>query len=322
MAPNQSWNDTSELILTWSRGATLERLESFQPWVLVALKSRLQFDHAIWGFGLMIGTAPNGKILLAQVHRHDDRTTLESAALAPFEELARYALSHPGHARTLSMDEPACHLEPWGRVPGLCIGSLDAQTGALQFIAIGRLEKSPPFSVQETATLELLAPHMMQAYATRREISVSKHQPHASHPIAWSTAIVDLAGHVHNRDSEFTAMLEREWPESDGARLAEPLRKLLTKQRGARFRFVGHHIVAEFSPAQDLYLLSVRLRASEDSLSERERKIAQQYAAGASYKEIAVELQLSPSTVRAYVRTIFLKLGVNKKAKLANLLLQ
>ncbi len=51
-------------------------------------------------------------------------------------------------------------------------------------------------------------------------------------------------------------------------------------------------------------------------LSEKEARIALRYAEGATYKVIAAELHLSPSTVRNHLANIYRKLGVNEKAGL------
>lgn len=55
-------------------------------------------------------------------------------------------------------------------------------------------------------------------------------------------------------------------------------------------------------------------------LSTREREVADAYAAGQSYKEIARELGLSPTTVRSHLRTVYGKLGVTSKIELARFL--
>lgn len=56
------------------------------------------------------------------------------------------------------------------------------------------------------------------------------------------------------------------------------------------------------------------------SLSPREREIADAYVGGASYKEIARRIDLSPSTVRTHLRTIYRKLEVASKIELAEVL--
>jgi DNA-binding CsgD family transcriptional regulator len=325
----ETWNGSSELVLEWSRGATVERLEGFQSWALEALRIELPFDHAIWGLGPKARPAA-GRIHLAQIHCQDDPSALEPDEMEGLEALAVRVRACGGRASIISMDEADAQFgEPlawsaWARrfasTQWLCIESVDPQSGTVQFIALGRVASAPRFGADERAGFELLAPHMMQAYTTRRVISTRGHQPHARPHADWTTAMVDIAGHVLHHDPEFFRLLEREWPAAEDARLAEPLRRLMTSHLGARFRHTGQHIVAEFSPTRGLFLVSIRQRVSDDMLSERERRIAQQYSSGASYREIAEALQLSPSTVRAHLRTVFLKLGVRKKAHLAGLL--
>lgn len=55
-----------------------------------------------------------------------------------------------------------------------------------------------------------------------------------------------------------------------------------------------------------------------EPLSKREQEVAEAYAAGASYKEIARDLGISPMTVRTYLSTIYRKLGVSSKLELAD----
>lgn len=57
-----------------------------------------------------------------------------------------------------------------------------------------------------------------------------------------------------------------------------------------------------------------------EALSNREREVAEAYAAGASYKEIARALGLSPTTIRSHLRTVYGKLGVTSKIELARFL--
>ncbi len=57
-----------------------------------------------------------------------------------------------------------------------------------------------------------------------------------------------------------------------------------------------------------------------EALTKREQEVAETYAAGQSYKEIARELGLSPTTVRSHLRTVYSKLGVTSKIELAQFL--
>lgn len=62
-------------------------------------------------------------------------------------------------------------------------------------------------------------------------------------------------------------------------------------------------------------------RASFDSLSERERLVAQVLAEGKSARETGAELNLSARTVEAHRANIFRKLGINSSAALVRIVL-
>lgn len=48
-------------------------------------------------------------------------------------------------------------------------------------------------------------------------------------------------------------------------------------------------------------------------VSEREQQVLEQLAAGRSNKEIALELEVSPNTVKTHVASLFGKLGVKRR---------
>lgn len=56
-----------------------------------------------------------------------------------------------------------------------------------------------------------------------------------------------------------------------------------------------------------------------ECLSAREREIAGLVAVGASNKEIARQLRISPNTVSSHLRQIFAKLGLVRRAELCRL---
>lgn len=58
----------------------------------------------------------------------------------------------------------------------------------------------------------------------------------------------------------------------------------------------------------------------EDSLSPREREIAQAYADGDNYRGIGERFCIAPSTVRTHLATIYRKLGVSSKLELHKVL--
>ena len=75
------------------------------------------------------------------------------------------------------------------------------------------------------------------------------------------------------------------------------------------------------SPAAFVCLV-VRGRSRLDVLTPRETAVAEAFGRGSSYKEIARQLDLSPATIRFYLRAIYEKLQVRDKGELASLLRQ
>ncbi|OAP37656.1 adenylate cyclase [Sinorhizobium glycinis] len=59
-------------------------------------------------------------------------------------------------------------------------------------------------------------------------------------------------------------------------------------------------------------------QSAPEALSDRERAVAERFAAGLTYREIGEALFIAPSTVRTHLATIYGKLGVRNKIELAS----
>ena len=53
-----------------------------------------------------------------------------------------------------------------------------------------------------------------------------------------------------------------------------------------------------------------------EQLSARERQVATLFARGASYKAIAKQLDVAPTTARNHLQNLYAKLGVNRRDEL------
>ncbi len=84
-------------------------------------------------------------------------------------------------------------------------------------------------------------------------------------------------------------------------------------------QYTGEKITIKATYFEYLVALQVRENSPIDKLTERERLITQHFALGKTYKEIAREFEISPSTVKNHINKAYLRLGVNDKASLANL---
>lgn len=96
----------------------------------------------------------------------------------------------------------------------------------------------------------------------------------------------------------------------DLLRAVEPMvRELLA-------RYARHHLMETPGPAEP-----VGLQAAFDSfgcqvLTDRERQVAHMILRGHSVKSTAIELGISPETVRMHRKNLYLKLGINSQSEL------
>jgi DNA-binding CsgD family transcriptional regulator len=91
--------------------------------------------------------------------------------------------------------------------------------------------------------------------------------------------------------------------------LSSPLLQLRALLRGE------WRVIADFESGGHRYVLLVETaRDPLGTLSKRERDVLARAAAGGSNKTIAIELRLSPSTVRVLIARACRKLGVQSRA--------
>lgn len=316
--------NANALTLQWHAGASTIGFEAFQAWALALLKPALRFDGAIWGvFGDPDVAAPR-RINGAHLHR------IPEAALDQLEHVRSDDFSDkrtPARALAICLADPAwsqpAHeaLREHGRRHGitnsLSIRFADGNPAGQQFLLLTRKAQAHRFSPDEAGNFELLAPHMMQAYATCRKLFLESRQVGDRRSSGWAVAMIDRAGVIHDQHARFVPMLRREWSDWPGKRLPEPLLELTARRAGTRWRFIGEQVSADFEPVDDLYLVMVRPRHAIDVLTPREGEVAQRYAAGGNFREIAESLELAPATVRSHLRNVFGKLKIRNKSQLA-----
>ncbi|MGB9307065.1 MAG: helix-turn-helix transcriptional regulator, partial [Mycobacterium sp.] len=63
-----------------------------------------------------------------------------------------------------------------------------------------------------------------------------------------------------------------------------------------------------------------RSKTGVDSLTDSELKVAHLVAAGATNRDVAQQLSLSPHTVNSHLRNVFAKLGINSRTELGRLI--
>jgi DNA-binding NarL/FixJ family response regulator len=289
--------------------------DQFQDAALRAVQGVLSFDAAWWGLitGLDIHSATRFGLPEGYKRHWDnvrERDPIASAALgAPFatvrfnqQDLAPY----PEISRFLGI---------YGIRHVLCTTTRQRDLGLYAFLSLYR--KEDPFNEEERMVKQVMVPHLLHALGQswRRSLEQNLQSLHGQVNIR-AAAICDRRGLVLSSDLALSDVLRREWPSWQGPRLPKTLEDALSQND----RFVGTHIQVKIDAVSQLFLLRLSERDPFDDLTKREADVARLFAAGRTYKEVARELNLAPSTARHYLRNVYSKLNVSDKATLAMLL--
>lgn len=313
----------SKVLLGLYDAARGPAVEQFQDKALDLLREVVDFDASIWGVGTIAG----------------DTTHIQDAHVVGFPVDAIDILNRgdahnivgkavreiPGVAHTFTSQ--AVFSDPlaralWQDMGGinqvLCIGSLERKASLLSFFAIARRSNRQPFSGDDAKWIETLAPHMEATLQICRvaELSYKGSSEALSHR---RTAICGATGALNVAEPGFVAMLLEGWPNWQGPHLPRELAEAVALP-GRQEQLKGD-IRAVVSGPQGQRTIVLAHVLPLDLLTAMEAKVAQAFAGGRTYKEVALMLDRSPATVRHHLRSVYLKLDVQDKGALAHRIL-
>lgn len=224
---------------------------------------------------------------LGQVQRfsgHDD----PNPAVSAFSQ--RHALDH-GMAMTLEL-------------PG---------SGLMFFAALYRGEPGPAFDDGEGALFTEFFSHLAYHWRMRVQELLLGANPRASDAFG----LADRNGNLLYLGARLGSLLHESHPTWKGSTLPGDLASLVAC--APRAAALGAHQLT-LQPCGELVTLTIERGGRVARLPPRERSVAMLYAKGHSYKEIARLLKLSPATVRTYLRSVYVQLGVRNKIELSGAL--
>jgi len=309
----------SSLLLELYKKAHTTPFHNFHGMVLEALRPRLRFDMAFWGTVTVINNkqhvhawrqykVPNYFAEMLNVRPED--AIIPQRAIA---ELGRTLRFGPDDMRVNVLTALLTNIT--NRENVIITAVRNERFHTIDVLGLGRHDRESPFTDDETYFKQRLMEHLESMITINFEAQIvnlrSTIQAEHGH------AIVDVNGSIYAADSQFLQLIALEWPDWNGCQLPE--------QFGAGIRanlslLSGKHVNVHLSRRDGLILAVLSRRSELDTLTSRERQIAEQFANGASHKEVARASNISPETVRTYLRTIYRKLGIDDKAKLANIL--
>lgn len=289
-------------------------VERYQRQAMEILSKHIRFDAAWWGRS----TCRNGE---HRVHcsfpYHLPEDIAERLNHAdPNNVVAQRTVTQPHRAHYFgpldlrSQPGTAALTDHMGIEQSICFAEVDETTGVSCFISLARRSTRSRFSARDLHMLELLCPHLGAALdlALADELTVRRHHERS---VLLAT---DTTGMLRAAEPAAAAVLRVEWPGWTGPSLPKPLVDRIAARQP---EFLGQRLHASIVWRGDLVFVSLGERRPRDLLTRRERDVADSFAAGQSYRQVAEALGVAPATVRHHLRSAYVKLGVTDKAAFA-----
>lgn len=289
-------------------------VEDYQRRALEVVARHIAFDAAWWGRGSFAHGVHHVHCSFPYRLPVDIAERLNLSD--PDNVVARRVVADSGRAhyfgRNDLMSQPSTAMltEYMGIAQSVCIADVDAELGVSGFVSLARSNPTPRFSARELDILELLGPHL----AAGLDMALADELTMRRNPERTALLATDTLGMLRVGEVSAAEMLRLEWPGWTGPRLPAPLVERIV---GGKTEFLGRQLHADIHWVGDHVFVSLRRREPRDLLTRREREVANAFAAGQSYREVALALDLSPATVRHHLRSAYVKLGVTDKAAFA-----
>jgi DNA-binding CsgD family transcriptional regulator len=186
-------------------------------------------------------------------------------------------------------------------------------SGMLFFVSLYRDEHQPAFDDLASVLFQEFTRHLLHHWHLKVQNLLNASTQQASDRFA----LADRNGELLYLGSQLGTLLREQLPGWFGSPLPPDLLARIGSGDGSVT--LGRHRLW-FQPCGELITLSFGQDSQASRLPPRERSVAVLYARGESYKEIARLLDLTPATVRTYIRNIYLQLGVRNKVELGSAL--
>ena len=310
-------DDADMLIGQLYRAGAQVRPGQFRLWALRELRSALPFDGALWGTGTLETLSFHTITLL------DLPPGLPPALEASREQnpLLPAILEHPGKPVTMHSQWPgdgfyASDLyrdifKPHGIEHIMATGQADPRGGVYTLLTLYRNDRSQAFTADEQALHARMAYHLVNAASHLVFAHINRGQPDL--PTGSAACVCDDQGVFHEVQAGFLDLLDAHYPGRDPHQLPFDL----PRKHGSN-RTIGKLCVVR-EPLGELNVLRAWPAGPLDALTLRERSIVNGVAHGLTFKEIARQVGLAPSTVSNHLYRVYDKLGVHSRSALAKL---
>jgi DNA-binding CsgD family transcriptional regulator len=306
-----------DAILHIYRVARERPVDEFQHFVLGIVRSMIPFDSGQWATGEFVGN----KIVprFAYLQDESDHLVRDWDAASHQDRLMDLMVANPGRAVSIGTPVFFADREVQRYASSVGIAVRASLLRRWDTLSLSRIKSEQHYPEVERRWLEQLMPHLMEALEHNRMHGLRgagiEDPERAGSAIARGNGLLSYAGR------NFITLLLQEWPDWKGLSLPEALQASCLNRSGCD-RFEGGTIAIDYTRLGQLIFLRASRLDPLGRLSPREALVARLYGEGLAYKEIAKRLDISPTTVRVFLRRVYGKLGISGKAQLAVLLAQ
>lgn len=321
---------TDEFISQLYRAVGQVPLADFRQQALELLRPLIHFDGAVWGTGHTntrefythtylevsedLFDALQASQAINPVYQYHLRHVIEPELNSDKAESNRECLGKPVDMADLVPDEEFFqsvlykqYLGPHNIERLLSAMHVNERSGIFTLLTLYRFDRAHVFTEKEKRMQQHLLFHLIAAasHASFVELQKRHHDTHTAN------ALCDKHGNYHEVESGFLDLMESFFGNDAQTRLPFP-----PTEHGALINSL--HIESEC--IGELYYVGIRPEQALDKLTQREKEVVSGICKGLTFKTIARNLALSPSTISNHLYRIYRKLGINSRSELVALL--
>lgn len=313
-------------LLELHAGCRRQSIDDFKLWALELANALVPFDSANWANAVvadgMTHTFGFSSIGLDSDfnRRMSEHSKLDKRMLDAYSRLGETLIRDSHDPDEVTPEFKRIVLDPANVRYAAMTMFMDEITSVIDGIVLMRAPAGTQFSKDEHLLIQALVPHLHQTRIAN-QIERSCDDIFTDSRASYYILVSNNEGLVIASEDAASAKLLQQWPDWSGGLLPDTLTNAIKQANGeqAAVRLASDKVVAWLHPNPMKNQTLIRLREPNeiDTLGQRERTVAEQFAAGFTYKQIAKSVGSSPSTVSNQLSSIYAKLDISSKNELA-----
>ncbi|UAA39619.1 helix-turn-helix transcriptional regulator [Paraneptunicella aestuarii] len=290
--------------------------EAFRQWALMQLIDLMNADAALWGTG-NLGTLEFHYQEHIGLDDHYGERLANTLDINPIRQAVLQNLHEPVLMSEVFPDEAFFQselyqnlFEPYGVKRILATGCYEQESGLYTLISLYRFDAENDFNNTDKEHMQRLVYHLNAAASYNYFLHLQQQDE------GQTAAICDKHGIYWQTHPEFFALLHNQ-ANSESSQTADTPKFSYPLVDGGEYQQGDLHI--RVTAQGELFRVSVRQLNPLDTLSEREQQIVNWIVQGLTFKEVAKELDLAPSTISNHLYRIYRKLDIASRSQLAKL---